>query len=368
MRNDNRFALKLTNQLIWIISMLIAQAVLVTARGCQPQFNPPDARYGARMIFDPVEHRAILFGGRAYGLFGLKYFDDLWRFNNSSQTWTPIKISHRPAARLSPGMVYDQAHHKIILFGGHTSQGRLGDTWIYNIAENFWEDVTPKNSPPPRSDTGMVYDKANQVVILFGGYCQENNRDLCDDTWTFDPETNMWTEMKPSNSPPVMYGHTLVYDPINQLSLLWGGHMSAIKNGVSSSIGYNDTLWRYSCPENSWEEIASKSVENPSPRYWHASVFDSESGKLLLFGGDGGNGFLADTWLFDMSQNTWERVITNDMPSPRTVAAIVYDNANGGIFLFGGLGENQTTPQDTWIFETTDTQSAWTLTLPTQGR
>ena len=52
--------------------------VLILLTGCQAKPDTPSARYGAKMIFDPMAKRGILFGGRADEIFGLKYFDDLW--------------------------------------------------------------------------------------------------------------------------------------------------------------------------------------------------------------------------------------------------------------------------------------------------
>jgi len=337
-----------------IFSLLI----LLLTFGCQNQSNSPSARYGAKMIYDPIEGRAILFGGRTDRLVGLKYFDDLWAFDFQSQSWERIETDTQPAGRLSPGMVYDPDSRQIILFGGHTKEDRVNDTWVYDITANLWEEVTSENSPPPRSDMGMVYDEANEVVILFGGYCRDDVRELCDDTWVFDPQTNTWTEMNPVNHPPVMYGHSLTYDPVNQQSLLWGGHMAAVKNGVFSSMGYSNTLWGYSYPENDWEEIPSPRTQ-PTPRYWQMADFEPSSGHLFLFGGNGGNGFLADTWLFDTATKTWEKTSVKDAPAPRINAAIIYDPARDVILLFGGFAEDRSSFQDTWVFTQAEAEQEW---------
>jgi len=337
-----------------VISILIFMLLV----GCQGQPTAPSARYGAKMIFDPVNERIILYGGRTDSLIGLKYFDDLWTFDIQNQTWTPLRSEPRPAGRLSPGMVYDPIGHQIILFGGHTKQDRINETWTYDLAADRWEEVLPQNSPPPRSDMGMVYDEANEVVILFGGYCRDDLRELCDDTWAFDPQTDTWTEMNPQNHPPITYGHSLTYDPLNMQSLLSGGHMSEIKDGVFSSIGYGETLWRYSYPNNAWDEIPSTS-NHPNPRYWHMADFEQPSGQLFIFGGDGGNGFLADTWIFNSTAETWMKINVKDAPSPRLNASLIYDPVNDVFLLFGGYLVDRSSMQDTWIFMQMETGQNW---------
>ncbi len=277
------------------------------------------------MVFDPLESQVILFGGRAQGLFGEKYFKDLWVFDSDTQTWKSLKTSNPPAPRSSPGMVYDPVYHQIILIRGLGEDGRIGDTWVYSISDNQWQEVSPESSPPPRSDTGMVYDELNQIAILFGGYCHEEHRDLCDDTWSYDPNSNKWTGRKLATPPPVMYGHTLVYNPISKHSVFWGGHQTAFENVNIVSAGYEDGIRIYDYQQNSWRRV---SVEYKHPaRYWHQAAFIEDSGKLLIFGGDGGRGYLDDTWLFDILSNSWARVYPDQVPAPRVNAARAYDSA-----------------------------------------
>ena len=79
--------------------------------------------------------------------------------------------------------------------------------------------------------------------------------------------------------------------------------------------------------------IEKISSDIPLARYWHQSTFDSTNGELFTFGGDGGRGFLADTWIFSVATKTWERVSTTESPSPRINAAIVYDPINEIVIL-----------------------------------
>ncbi len=326
---------------------------------CNSRQNIPSARYGSKMIFDPVSKRVIMFGGRAEGIFGLKYFNDLWAFDYQTLTWTPIKATNQPDGRLSPGMVYDPDHHQIILFGGHDTQDRIDDTWVFDLEENEWTEVAPAISPSPRSDMDITYDHENKVVILFGGYCQEYTRELCDDTWVFDPTTTTWTEMQPNLSPPISYGHTMVYDPVNHWHLLWGGHMSEFRDGSVASLGYRSKLWGYDVLKNSWQPVEVIQSNILTARYWHQSTFDMVNGKMFVFGGNGGHGFLSDTWKFNLVDRTWENVSTLESPSPRINPAIAYDSENDVIVIFGGMGEDHAIFRDTWVYRDTKNLSEW---------
>lgn len=315
------------------------------------------------MIFDPIGNKIMMFGGRADRLFGMKYFNDLWSFNTATQTWTLVKTSNKPPARLSPGMVYDPVNHQIIVFGGHGTKNRLGDTWVYTISANRWEEITPEISPSARSDMGMEFDTANNRVILFSGYFLEESGYRKNDTWMYDPETQEWTEVSPQVSPPIMYGPSLSYDFSGRQSLLTGGHISIYRNGQYISGGYNTAVWSYSYSENTWQVEGSDNNADIAPpaRYWQSAALNSTDGKLLVFGGNGGSGFLEDTWIYDVSSTNWEKLYTGQLPapSPRVNGAVAYDPLNEVFVLFGGLGYDMTDFQDTWIFRQSVSGGEW---------
>jgi hypothetical protein len=311
------------------------------------------------MVFDPVGHQAFLFSGRSNHIFGLKYYNDLWAFEPGSKSWVRLYASNSPPARLNPGMIYDPLNHQIILFGGHNAKGRLADTWRYLIEDNRWEDISPENSPPARSDMGIAYDTEQRVVVLFSGYCDDGNHYLCADTWTFDPEQLTWVEKGPSLSPPPTYGHSLLYDPASKKTILWGGHSATYQNGQIKSIGYGNTFWFYNYQENSWRAANAIKDVNPPPRYWHQAALNPVEEVVLVFSGDGGKGYLADTWQYNIETETWKQVNAPGSPRPRTNAAAAYDPINGLLILFGGLDENGDSLGDTWVLQMTENGGEW---------
>ena len=78
-----------------------------------------------------------------------------------------------PSASYGSGMVYDESVDKVILFGGGfqdiSSYTYYGDTWIYDPIANIWSEIFPQQHPTARSSSSMVYDPLNQKIILFGG-------------------------------------------------------------------------------------------------------------------------------------------------------------------------------------------------------
>jgi hypothetical protein len=78
------------------------------------------------MAHDSLRGRTLLFGGYANG--GV-FFADTWEWNGTA--WANLAIAG-PPARSWHAMAYDSNRHRIVIFGGQTSNlsgGHLDDTW-----------------------------------------------------------------------------------------------------------------------------------------------------------------------------------------------------------------------------------------------
>ena len=98
----------------------------------------------------------------------------------------------------------------------------------------------------------------------------------------------------------------------------------------------------------------------PVPRSWHTAVYDSATGRMIIFGGlpDGSltNRSLNDVfWLLNASSlgrsMSWQAVNpTGRPPAPRQAHSAVYDSTNSRMIVFGGaLGRSSPCENDTWI-------------------
>jgi len=187
----------------------------------------PSAKYGSAMVYDPVLQKEIFFGGGYQDATGYELFNDMWLYDPISNLWTEINPTVKPSARSGHSMVYDSSNHKTILFGGWDDNvGLMDDTWTYDSQTNQWTEVFPANKPSNRQSYSMYYDSNAQRVILFGGYREVGGH--LDDTWEFNYSDNSWTELNPSSNPSGRYGSKMVYDPINQRAILFGGRATSI--------------------------------------------------------------------------------------------------------------------------------------------
>jgi hypothetical protein len=91
-------------------------------------------------------------------------------------------------------------------------------------------------------------------------------------------------------------------------------------------------------------------------------AYDAAIGKVVLWGGAGAGGYLADTWEWDGT--TWSQLSLSGGPETRSGGAMAYDPASRQLVLFGGE-DNQTQKLvgDTWTFD----GSAWTRRSPSRA-
>ncbi|HUW91093.1 MAG TPA: kelch repeat-containing protein [Candidatus Nanopelagicaceae bacterium] len=234
--------------------------------------NKPSARFGIGLVYDKSVKKLILFGGGYQDSTSHTYYGDTWCYDPIVNLWTELFPSNSPSARSSHSMVYDPVNQKIILFGGvDLSDNWLNETWIYDSTTNSWTQVFPDSAPPIRGSASMFYDVQTQKVIVFGGYRDSGNH--LDDTWAYDYTTNNWTNLNPISKPTGRYGAPMIYDPINQRGLMFGGRTST----------YLDESWVYYYSNNTWLELIL--ATKPTERYWEGLTFDESAQKVILFGG-----------------------------------------------------------------------------------
>lgn len=139
-----------------------------------------------------------------------------------------------------------------------------------------WSQKCPQTSPPATGGS-MVYDSARSQVVMFNGK----------DTWIWDGSNwARWAE----NGPGPRTSTAMAYDAGHDQVVLFGGYDTSSRTSPEKAL--NDT-WGWD--GSNW--MRKSPVTSPSPRLYHAMVYDSTHGQVVLFGGGDDN----DTWVWDGS-------------------------------------------------------------------
>jgi hypothetical protein len=224
--------------------------------------NNPLRGIGA-MTYDDARHQVFAW---ATGADYAASPDAAWTWDGT--TWTERRSSITPPARFNPGLAYDVARARVVLFGGESSHGLEADTWEWDGLD--WAQRMPTASPSPRINAAMAYDVARSRLVLFGGAVQLGV--VRDDTWEWDGVD--WTQkVSPLPGPPGRVGANLAYDPSRQRVVLFGG-----QDNVTGAL--NDT-WEWDGV--TWTERHLN--RSPPPRTFAGMTYDEVNGRMMLFGG-----------------------------------------------------------------------------------
>jgi N-acetylneuraminic acid mutarotase len=263
------------------------------AGGAFPGGSQPFYRYqNGRPYYDSRTEQILLIGS-----------GDVWSYDSVGGTWTDLSPTGAAPSGSGYAVAYDLESGKAFLFGGvepDEENQRTGETWVYDSIANQWNQLEPTGDiPTARRKAAMAYDPQSGNVILHGGYGGgEEIKEVKGDTWAYDPSLNTWTQTSPSGTLGARADAEMVYHPGCGMLILFGGR----SNLDSSGELYPETLWAYDSAANTWTEL-DPAGRFPYGREDHAMVYESKSGKIVMFGGtneileiDEGTEFLHGTW------------------------------------------------------------------------
>jgi N-acetylneuraminic acid mutarotase len=205
----------------------------------------PSGRCWADMVYDVQAERQILFGGLEDNANAAQ---DTWAYDYDTNTWTLRNPATSPAARFDHRMVYDQESDKVILVGGVSGAGAIrSDVWAYDYTSNTWTQRTAFHRPI--ASHALSYDSNMDRVVLFGGGHNFAETDVSDQTWTYDYNTDTWTQLLPTPHPPLLIRTDMAYDHSAQRNILFGG-----RGPSPDPILFEDTwaLYLFDLPPFPW--------------------------------------------------------------------------------------------------------------------
>jgi N-acetylneuraminic acid mutarotase len=285
------------------------------------------------MVYDPTADEVIIFGGA--NQFGDVLLNDIWAYDPSKNAWRNLKPSGvLPSVRAGPSMVYALVSDKVIMFGGGDMNSVLNDTWAYDPVTNVWSDLSPSGPlPPARTGQSMVYDPSTGQVIMFGG-SDENG--FFNDTWTYDPVANAWRNLNPSGPlPPPRSAQSMVYDSATGRVIMFGG--------TKDKSDLNDT-WAYDPIANAWRNLNPLGLLPPACDSCLMS-YDSTSDQVIMFGGWAGDKALWDTWSYNPGVNTWTKLNPSGQTLIDNHSSMVYDSSAGVAITLDGISGQ------TWVYK-----------------
>jgi hypothetical protein len=201
----------------------------------------------------------------------------------------------------------------------------------------------------------IVCDESNGRLIMFGGIYAESpvaQQRYMNDTWSYDLDTNTWTELKPKGTLPCpRYGQCMVWDPDAERVLMFGGTGEASATltwpeETNESDGDCGDLWAYDPVADAWIELEPSGPLPPGGLY-QRMVYDTRTHRVLLVANTMKAGASEDTtllqattdlWAYDPQGNAWTRLEPEGAkPAGRLGSLLTYDSDTGMVLIFGGI-------------------------------
>jgi hypothetical protein len=296
--------------------------------------HKPTARFWHALAYDPLREKSLMFGGSDNS--GGPFLGDTWEWDGAA--WHELTDTAGPEGRLLHDLAYSSVHSGVLLIGGTASEPEVAfnDVWLWN---GSWSQLEPGGAElPVLAGHSIAFDSARKVMVLYGGYGLDENRELWElgaDGWTNRGEFSL--------SPGSLDLFSMAYDEAHAYSLVFAGSSPA-GVGYQEPIAVTDAAYFWN--GKGWTHL---DVERPSARSGMASAYDSKRQRIVLFGGTPdtlGDQFSAETWEF--SDGSFEQRSPLRSPPARESARLTYDAARDRMLLFGGFGLSD--GDDTWTY------------------
>lgn len=298
------------------IVFLALRPLSVQARQCdgwqQMQATGPARRSSCSMVYMEREHQTLLFGGYSYEDGHSVRFGDTWTWDGTR--WTDLHVTG-PSPRSSASMAYDPIGDVVLLYGGHSADGRPTDTWQWDGQQ--WQ-LLSETGPDITDEQPMTFDPTIGRILLFDGRTGRPSK-----TWVWTGQ--QW--MAIATNGPAVSDYTLVTDVDRSRVVLVASHPY-------------EQIWEWD--GRHWALIHDGT--GPGAFFNFAAAYDTVRHSIFFIGGAYGDDQNDETWEWDGA--AWTRVAVEPRLA-RTSHRMAYDASRDRLVVFGGYIDGQYS-DETW--------------------
>lgn len=345
----------------WLRGVAIAAAVVLAFPACgqaveefpynvfwvhRTDVGTMGKRFGHAMAYDSSRGVTVFFGGE-YGEPGesSSFFDDTWEYDGRS--WKPVVVENgiNPGARSEHTMVFDSANNQVVLFGGVGEDRYYNDTWTYVGTGPGTGRWTRRADLPGarRAGHAMVFDSVRIAVVVTGGKPdpEQIGYEQVSECWEWSPLTDLWRRLPGtvgfsggSTLGAGLRDHYMVFDPKTGSTYVSGGR---------GPFGLEIVDFDRMLERGPLSDLFGFTLGIRVQRHSGAAVYLAHRDALVLYGGQNAWGEL-DLTLENPRFRGWPassqpiRNFPTVHPPPRSRHAMVYDARRQVAVVFGGYG------------------------------
>ncbi|MBL7163440.1 MAG: hypothetical protein ISS57_12605 [Anaerolineales bacterium] len=186
----------------------------------------PPARYGhAALAPDSI---MVIQGGLGQTPDGKTIlYDDMWSCDTDCGTDDTDDCDceqwDSPPDTISPNAYPVMTDSTVHFVDVHRYTYSGGADYVYNMAENRWEQVKVTNPPPGQRGGYMMVQVGDKAYMMGGGIYDPDTQTstYIAEVWMLDLITNAWTQLE--DMPYTIGQGAAVYDPVQNRTIVWGG-------------------------------------------------------------------------------------------------------------------------------------------------
>jgi hypothetical protein len=237
-----------------------------------PGGTPPTARFGHSAAFDASGQRMLIYGGLDNTSSTLSDVHAMTTATQGSESWSQITPTGGAPGRANAAVAYDPGTNALIVVCGADGGGTdYGDTYELDLNTNQW---TQRSTAGPTVRSGCVGAVHSGVMMVFGGFTV-GTATYHADTWILNLSNWTWSQLTPSTVPPARAEATLAYDPVNGRAYMYGG---ADASGARNDVYYYDFVIQ------NWFLISPGGTP-PNARQAAGAGWDTSNLRMVIQGG-----------------------------------------------------------------------------------
>lgn len=313
-----------------------------------PAGQLPPGRLGPALLLDAPRNRLVVAGGCRAGCSTPE--PSVWALSlEGTLAWSRMSTQEAPpGGRAAHTAIYDSRRHRMLIYGGLRSDSLLSEVWELAFGGAIkWTRLETTGPAPRRAFHSAVYDRPWDRMIVFGGM---DGSSATNEVWALGLSSSppAWTRLVPGGTEPSgRWGHTAIYDSQRRSMLIFGGFFG----------GFLADTWALSLDADpTWVELPDLGAA-PVGRWQHAAIYDPVRDRMVIFGGDWcGECPRNDVWAFSLANMTWSDLTPDEQgPTGRIAPSAMYDAERDRMVVFGGL--------EFFAIELRPTNDTWALPL-----
>jgi len=303
-------------------------------------------------------------GGKAGRIYVYMWKTYTLCYDVAARTWSDLKAAPRTKARIWGSMCYDPVNKEILHAGGGSGSAEVS-TWVYDIEKNEWRQLDCGSAA-----LKALFAKAKslrwQAKTLLGRVSsrhaiaetpEEAKVDLVAEAARLGAAAGkLAAQVKAANlraneTTAAGVAAARLASAAAAVRAVGPRLAGAITPGLIAEVRAARVIF---------EQVVDALSPEPPGRARSQIAYDAVNKKIILFGGDGLDRVLSDTWAYDCKTRTWEQKFPDVCPAPRAGHILGWLPKAKKIVLAGGYSRVPLA-QDIWTYDVAANE--WTLLM-----